>query len=72
MPETNNTPNMELGKVIVEILVSEGLILPEKRASILQKLCDGTMTSNEWKSSTEMKILKGGGILDNAKSDQEN
>lgn len=67
MSEINNTPNMELGKVIGEILVSEGLILPEKQANILQKLCDGTMISSEWKSSIEMKILKDEGKIDDAK-----
>jgi len=72
MPVTNNTPNENLGKVCVEILVSEGLLLAEKQTSILQKLCDGKMTSSEWKSSIEKKILKDQGILNNAKSDQEN
>jgi hypothetical protein len=71
MPDINNAPNVKLGKVVVEMLVSEGLILPEKQARILQALCDGKMTSSEWKSSIQTKVLKDEGKADDAKSDQE-
>ena len=66
MPE-NNTPNTDLGKLVIEILVSEGLILPENETSILQKICDGKMTSSEWKSSIEKKILNDGSRVNDAK-----
>lgn len=71
MTESNNTPNMELGKVVVETLVSEGLIVPENKESILPRICGGKMTSSEWKSCVEMKILKDEGKENNGKSDQE-
>ncbi len=71
MTEINNTPNMELGKVVVETLVSEGLIVPENQESILSKICGGRMTDSDWKSCVEMKILKDESKVVDGKSDQE-
>ena len=67
----NNTPNMELGKVVAETLVSEGLIVPENKESILTKICGGRMTASEWTSCVEITIIKDEGIEGNGKSDQE-
>lgn len=69
MTELDNTPNVELGKAVLETLVSEGLIVPENQESILSKICDGSMTASEWKSCVEMKILKDEGKVDDGKSD---
>ena len=71
MTESNNTPNMELGRVVVETLVSEGLIVPENQESILSMICRGRMTASEWKSCVEMKILKDEGKAEDGKSDKE-
>ena len=71
MPELDNTPNVELGKAVVETLVSKGLIVPENQESILSTICDGRMTASEWKSCVEMKILKDESKVDDGKSDQE-
>ena len=71
MTELDNTPNVELGKGVVETLVSNGLIIPENQESILSTICDGRMTASEWKSCVEMKILKDESKVDDGKSDQE-
>ena len=71
MTELDNTPNVELGKAVVEILVTNGLIVPENQESILSTICDGRMTASEWKSCVEMKILKDESKVDDGKSDQE-
>lgn len=71
MTESNNTPNMELGKVVVETLVSQGLIAPENQENILSTICGGRMTASDWKSCVKMKILKDEGKLYDGKSDQE-
>ena len=71
MTESNNTPNMELGKVVVETLVSHGLIAPENQENILSTICGGRMTASNWKSFVEMKILKDEGKVYDGKSDQE-
>lgn len=71
MTELDNTPNVELGKAVVEILVSDGLIVRENQESILSTICDGRMTASEWKSCVEMKILKDESKVDDGKSDQE-
>ena len=71
MTESNNTPNMELGKVVLETLVSQGLIVPENQESILSTICGGRMTASDWKSCVEMKILKDEGKVYDGKSDQE-
>jgi len=71
MTESNNTPNMELGKVVVETLVSQGLIAPENQENILSTICGGRMTAINWKSFIEMKILKDEGKVYDGKSDQE-
>jgi len=72
MTDKADTPNAELGKVVVETLVSEGLIITDQKETILSKICDGKMTLSEWKSCIEMKILKGEGKLKDGKSDQQN
>ena len=71
MTESNNTPNMEMGKVVVETLVCQGLIAPENQENILSKICGGRMTASDWKSCVEIKILKKEGKVNNGKSDQE-
>ena len=71
MTESDNTPNMELAKVVAETLFSEGLILPENQESISLRICDARMTASEWKSCVEMKILKDESQVDDGKSDQE-
>ena len=71
MTESNNTPNMELGKVVVETLVSQGLIAPENQENILSTICGGRMTAINWKSFVEMKILKDEGKVYDGESDQE-
>jgi hypothetical protein len=71
MTESNNTPNMELGKVVVETLVSQGLIAPENQENILSTICGARMTASDWKSCVEMKILKDEGKVYDGKSDQE-
>lgn len=71
MTVLDNTPNVELGKAVVETLVSKGLIVPENQESILSRICDGRMTASEWKSCFEMKILKDESKVDDGKSDQE-
>ncbi len=71
MLETNNLPNMELGKIVVGSLISERLILPENQESILSKVCGGTMKASDWKSFIETKILKDESKVDDGKSDQE-
>jgi len=71
MTELDNTPNVGLGKAIVETLVSNGLIVPENQESILSTICNGRMTASEWKSCVEMKILKDESKVDDGKSDQE-
>jgi len=70
MTDKNSTPNAELGRVVVESLVSEGLIIPDKKEALLSRICDGKMTQGEWKSCIEMKILKDEGRLKDGKSDQ--
>ena len=49
----------------------EGLIPSENQARILEVICDGKMTSSEWKSSIQTKVLKNEGKVDDAESDQE-
>jgi len=71
MTELGNTPNWELGKAVVETLVSNGLIVAENQESILAAICDGRMTASEWKACIEMKILKDESKVDDGKSDQE-
>jgi len=71
MTELHNTPNMELAKDVVETLISEGLIISENQEKVLQKMYDGRMTANEWKSYVEMKVLKDEGKVNNGKSDQK-
>lgn len=71
MTELHNTPNMELAKVVVGTLNSEGLIIPENQETILSKIYSGKMTANEWKSCVEMKILKDEGKVNDGKSDQK-
>jgi len=71
MTELGNTPNGELGKAVVETLVSKGLIVSENQESILATICDGRMTASEWKSCVEMKILTDESKVDDGKSDQE-
>jgi len=71
MTELHNTPNMELAKVVVEPLTSEGLIIPENQENILSKIYGGRMTANEWKSCVERKILKDEGKVNDGKSDQK-
>ena len=71
MNELDNTPNVGLGKAVVETLVSSGLIVPENQENILSTICNGRMTASEWKSCVEMKILKDESKVDDGKSDQE-
>ncbi|MHC4648820.1 MAG: hypothetical protein ACYTBJ_25465 [Planctomycetota bacterium] len=71
MTESDNTPNMELGKVVVETLVSHGLIAPENQENILSTICGGRMTPGDWKSCVQIKILKDEAKVYDAKSDQE-
>ena len=72
MTELHNTPNIELGKFVVEALISEGLIMPENKETLLSKICDGKMAANEWRSCIEMKIIKDEGKDNDGKSDQKN
>ena len=72
MPDGNMNPNEQLGLVVTEALASEGLVVPDDKEDILSKLCNGRMTSDEWKLCVEKKILKDEGELDNGESSQEN
>ena len=72
MTESNNTPNMELGKVVVETLVSQGLVAPENQENIFSTICGGRMTASEWKSCVEVKIIKDESEVEDGKYDQEN
>jgi hypothetical protein len=62
---------MELGKVVVETLVSQGLLAPEDQENILSRICGGRMTASDWKSCVAMKILKDEDKVYDGKSDQE-
>jgi hypothetical protein len=72
MTESNRTPNMELGKVVVDVLVAEGVIISENQEDILSKICSGKMTTDEWISCAESKIIRDEGKASDVKSDKKN
>ena len=72
MAELHSTPNMELGRNVVEALISDGLVTDENQETIFMKICGGKMTANEWKSCVKMKILKDESKVNDAKSDRKN
>lgn len=48
------SPSDELANLIVEDLVKEGLIRPEKQDALVKKIAKGTMRSLDWRLEVEL------------------
>ena len=63
------TPDQELATTITEALVSEELILPDKKGEFETRLSTGSLRQEDWRFFIEMALMKNSKEPGNAQAD---